>query len=484
MPDSSSASPSSDRSEPSWPWGEEGDALSLATLWRAISPAQLFAASFLLLIGLGTVGFQVLPGLYAGPPLDWIDSLFTATSAVCVTGLIVVDTATYFTTWGQAYVLLLIQLGGLGILSFTTLIIVVLGRRLSLRHEELAGGAVGAAGNVDARRLTGTVIRFTLGAEAVGAVLLYLCWGPQLGWGGAVWHAIFHAVSAFCNAGFSSFSASLANFQGNLPLLAVVMILIVVGGLGFLTIEELYVWQRERRKEGRFRLSVHARLVLGATALLLVGGWVAFTFFEWHNTLAGLSVAERLVNGLFASVTPRTAGFNTIDYAQVESETSVLTLIFMMIGGSPGSTAGGLKTTTVALLGLMAWARLSGRPTTSLAGRTIPESTLQKAMALVVVAVGIVAGSLFLFSVIEIPDAVTAATAPFLTYLFEAVSAFNTVGLSMGATGDLTTTGRVITIGLMFIGRVGPLTFVAAMSRPTRRIAGGFRYAHEDVAIG
>jgi len=304
-----------------------------------------------LLIVAGTVGFQVLPGLYAGPPLDWIDALFTATSAVCVTGLIVVDTATYFTTWGQAYVLLLIQLGGLGILSFTTLIIVVLGRRLSLRHEALAGGAIGATGNVDARRLTGTVVRFTLGAELIGAVLLYLCWGPQLGWSGAVWPSIFHAVSAFCNAGFSIFSASLANFQGNLPLLGVVMVLIVLGGIGFLTIEELYVWRQERREEGRFRLSVHSRLVLATTALLLVGGGIAFTVFEWHNTLAGLSVAERLVNGLFASVTPRTAGFNTIDCARVESETSVLTLIFMTIGGSPGSTAGGL---TASILSTMA----------------------------------------------------------------------------------------------------------------------------------
>jgi trk system potassium uptake protein TrkH len=443
-------------------------------------------ASFLLLIGVGTVGFMTLPGLYAGPPLDWVDALFTATSAVCVTGLIVVDTATHFTTWGQAYVLLLIQLGGLGILSFTSLIIVVLGERLSLRHEALAGGAVGAAGDVDARRLTSTVVRFTLGAELVGAVLLYLCWGPQLGWGwgGAGWHSIFHAVSAFCNAGFSTFSASLAHFQGNLPLLGVIMVLIVLGGIGFLTIEELYVWRRERRREGRFRLSIHSRLVLGTTVLLLVGGWGAFTFFEWHNTLAGLSVAERLVNGLFASVTPRTAGFNTIDYAQVESETSVLTLIFMTIGGSPGSTAGGLKTTTAALLGLMAWARLTGRPTTSIAGRTIPESTLQKAMALVLVGITVVTASLFLLSAAEIPHVVTAAVAPFLTYLFEAVSAFNTVGLSMGVTGDLTTTGRLITVVLMFMGRVGPLTVVAAMSRPTRRIAGGFRYAHEDVPIG
>jgi trk system potassium uptake protein TrkH len=273
-------------------------------------------------------------------------------------------------------------------------------------------------------------------------------------------------------------------FQTNVPLLLVIMALIVIGGIGFLTLEELALWRRAHPKRSRFRLSTHSRLVLGTTGLLLVGGWAAFTFFEWSNTLGDMNSATRLVNGLFASVTPRTAGFNTIDYAQVESETSVLTLIFMMIGGSPGSTAGGLKTTTVALLGLMAWARLAGRSTTSLAGRTIPASTLQKATSLVVVAVAIVVMSVFLYSVIEIPDAVTAAAAPFLTYAFEAVSAFNTVGLSMGATGELSATGRGITVVLMFIGRVGPLTVAAAMSRDRPAPPGGFRYAQEDVVVG
>jgi trk system potassium uptake protein TrkH len=211
---------------------------------------------------------------------------------------------------------------------------------------------------------------------------------------------------------------------------------------------------------------------------------VAFTTFEWQNTLAGLSIGERLVNGLFASITPRTAGFNTIDYAQVETETNFLTIVFMMIGGSPGSTAGGIKTTTFALLGLLAWSRLQGRPTTSISGRTIPEATLQKSMSLFVVAFGIVTVGIFLYSVTEFADGVAASASPFLTYMFEAVSAFNTVGLSMGATGNLTDPGRLITVVLMFIGRVGTLTFVAAMAREPKRIKGGFRYAYEDVSIG
>jgi trk system potassium uptake protein TrkH len=452
--------------------------------WRSLSPPKLFVGSFLTLILLGTVGFMVLPGLYAGPPLNWVDALFTATSAVCVTGLIVVDTAEYFTTWGQAYILLLIQLGGLGIISFTAVIIAALGQRLSLRQEIMAGGESSVSSDVDYRALTWAIVRFTFAAELIGGLLLYVFWVPRFGWGGAVWHSVFHAVSAFCNAGFSTFTTSLEAFQSNLPLLGVVMVLIVLGGLGFLTLEELNVWRKKRDKEGRFRLSVHSQIVLGTTAVLIGGGWVAFTAFEWHNTLASLSIGGKLVNGLFASITPRTAGFNTIDYAQVETETSVLTIIFMMVGGSPGSTAGGLKTTTFALLGLLAWSRLQGNPTTSISGRTVPEETIQKAMTLFVVGTSIVVLGIFLFTVTEIPNTVTAAASPFLTYAFEVVSAFNTVGLSMGATGNLSNPGRLFTVVLMFIGRVGTLTFVAAMAREPKRIKGGFRYAYEDVSIG
>ncbi|MFO8099362.1 MAG: TrkH family potassium uptake protein [Salinibacter sp.] len=457
---------------------------SLWSWWRSLTPPQLFVGSFLTLILLGTVGFMVLPGLYTDQPLTWVDALFTATSAVCVTGLIVVDTAEYFTTWGQAYILLLIQLGGLGIITFTSVIIAALGQRLSIRQEMLAGGESSVVNDIDYMALTWAIVRFTFAAELIGGVLLYASWVPRFGWGGAVWHSIFHTVSAFCNAGFSTFTTSLAGFQSNLPLLTVVMGLIVLGGLGFLTLEEMNLWRRKRQEKDRFRLSVHSQIVLGTTALLIVGGWVAFTSFEWHNTLAGMSLGERLVNGLFASITPRTAGFNTIDYAQVETETNFLTIVFMMIGGSPGSTAGGLKTTTFALLGLLAWSRLQGSPTTSISGRTIPEATLQKSMSLFVVGFGIVTLGIFLFSVTEFADGVAAAASPFLTYMFEAISAFNTVGLSMGATGDLTDPGRLLTVVLMFIGRVGTLTFVAAMARQPKRIKGGFRYAYEDVSIG
>jgi len=452
------------------------------SFWRRLSPPQLFVGSFLLLILLGTLGLKTLPGLYTGAPLSWLDALFTATSAVCVTGLIVVDTATYFTVWGQAFILLLIQLGGLGIITFTTVLIVALGRRLSLRQQALAASAVEAAPHVDYRQLARDVVRFTFLIEAAGALLLYLGFLPELGWRGAFWPAVFHAISAFCNAGFSTFSDSLVGFRTNPVVLPVIMVLIVVGGLGFLTLEELYLWRRSIRERRRFRLSLHSRLVLTTTALLLGVGWVFFVFFEWKATLAALPLPAKLLNGLFMSVTARTAGFNTIDYGAATEQTSFLTILLMFVGGSPGSTAGGIKTTTIALLVLLAISRLRGQEIPSCWSRSVPHEVVQRAVGLFVVAVAVLMLGSFVLTATEIEHGVT-APGGFLKYLFEAYSAFGTVGLSMGVTPSLSTAGRWIIILLMFIGRVGPLTFAAALTIRRHRTP-QFRYAYEDVVVG
>ncbi len=490
MPDPSSTAPSSatslSRSVPDDVSRRPDRIHRLREAWRSISPAQLLVGSFLLLIALGTLGFRLLPGLYTGAPLSWLDALFTATSAVCVTGLIVVDTATYFTSWGQAYILLLIQLGGLGIISLTSILIVALGQRLSLRHQALATGPSRLVADIDYRDLTRAVLRFTLGIEAAGALALYFAWAPTLGWTEALWPSVFHSISAFCNAGFSTFSTSLMGFQTNVPLLLIVMLLIVVGGIGFLTLEELYLWNRGHTPDaGRFRLSIHSQLVLITSAVLIVAGWVAFTAFEWNNTLADLPSWARVTNGLFASITTRTAGFNTIDYGEARAHTNFLTILFMSVGGSPGSMAGGLKTTTIAILVLVAWARLRGFDTVNVSGRTIPANTSQKAIGLFVVGLALLSLSIFLFSIFEMKGVgAPTASGSFLGVLFEAVSAFNTVGLSMGITGDLTTPGRWTTIVLMFIGRVGPLTLAAALSQNRRKAVRTVRYAHEDVVVG
>lgn len=453
--------------------------------WRALSAPQLFVGSFLLLVLLGTLGLRLLPGLYTGERLGWLDALFTATSAVCVTGLIVVDTAVHFTFWGQAFLLLLIQLGGLGIITFTSLIILVLGRRLSLRQQSLSATSLEVAPHVDTGRLARDVVLFTLVIEAVGFVVLYALWAPRFGWGGALWPSLFHSISAFCNAGFSTFSDSLIGFQSAPLTLLAISALVVLGGIGFLTLEELHL-ERQARKAGRsFRLSLHSRIVLATTAFLLLAGWAGFTYFEWGLTLGRLPWWDRLVNGWFLSVTPRTAGFNNILYHEASDATNFLTILLMFIGGSPGATAGGLKTTTFALVGLLAWSRFRGHEVTSLWGRSVPEETIQRAVGLWVVAFALVTLSIFLYTASELSGVAHAEGGGlFLQYMFEAVSAFNTVGLSMGVTAGLSEPGKWITVFLMFLGRVGPLTFAAALALRAPTPAGEFRYAYEDVVVG
>jgi trk system potassium uptake protein len=454
-------------------------------IWRQLTAPQLFVGSFVLVILVGTAGFRVLPGLYTGDPLGWVDALFTATSAVCVTGLIVVDTATYFTTAGQAWILLLIQLGGLGMITFATLIIMALGRRLSLRHEAIYRTTADLSPHVDHRSLTRDVVRFTLVLEAVGAAVLYVAWAPAVGWTDAAFPAVFHAVSAFCNAGFSTFSDSLAGFQRAPLTLSVVMLLIVTGGIGFLTLEELYLHRRGRDERRQFRMSLHSRLVLLTTGVLLLGGWLLYLVLEWRLTLADMPAWARLLNSLFMSVTARTAGFSTVDHAEASAGTNFLTILLMSIGGSPGSAAGGMKTTTLALIALFAWSRFLGRETTGMWGRSVPVETVQRAVGLFAVGFIVMTGAIMGYLALELGTVGQAeATAGFLPYMFEASSAFNTVGLSMGVTSELSVSGRWLTTLLMFVGRVGPLTFAAAIALGRRRGNGRFRFAYEDVVVG
>ena len=456
-----------------------------ATLRSALTPERLLVLSFAGLIALGTLGFRTLPGLYVGEPLSWLDALFTATSAVCVTGLVVVDTATYFTTLGQAYVLLLIQLGGLGILTLTTAVILALGGRLSLRHRAVSAATAEVAPEVDLRHLIRAVVRFTLVLEAAGALVLFAVWLPDFtDPAAAAWHAVFQAVSAFCNAGFSTFSDSLTGFRTSALTLAPMMALIVLGGLGFIALEDLRAWRRGRGDGRRIRLSLHSRLVFAVSALLLVGGWLLYAVLEWNNVLAPLAPWDRALNALFMSVTARTAGFNTVDHSMMADSTNFLTIVLMSIGGSPGSTAGGLKTTTVAVIVLVAVARMRGSPVTSVGGRTIPEESIQRAVGLFVVGFTVVTGAIFLYAVTHLSPRAEVGSLGFLHFMFEAVSAFNTVGLSMGATGALDSTGKAMTIVLMYAGRVGPLVIAAALSRTHAAAGKNFRYAYEDVIIG
>lgn len=434
--------------------------------------------SFALLVLLGTVGLQCLPGIYAGQPMDWLDALFTSTSAVCVTGLIVEDTATFFTPFGQAFILLLIQLGGLGMLTFASLIIMALGGRLSLRQEATSIASVDHVTHLDRRRLTVDIVRFTLIFEAIGAVLLYILWVPKLGWKGAAWPAIFHSVSAFCNAGFSTFSDSLMSHQESPGVLCVIMLMILAGGLGFVAHEEIYLWCKARFQKKAFRVSLQSRLVIVTTLVITIIGTAGFAIFEWNYLFGEMSTSGRLMNAVFMSITPRTAGFNSIDYAKATDSSNLLTMILMMIGGSPGSTAGGVKTTTIALIGLLAWSRLRGFESTNCWSRSIPEETTSRAVGLFAIASGLAVVGVFGLTATEVNK-----TGGLIERMFEAFSAFNTVGLSMGLTPKLTVVGRWIIILLMFFGRVGLLTLAASLTvSGTQKVK--FRYAYEDVVVG
>lgn len=450
--------------------------------FAALHATQLFLLSFAVLIAVGTVGFLVLPGLYTGEGLGLIDALFTATSAVCVTGLIVVDTATYFTPLGQAWIAVLIQLGGLGILSFTTLVIGLLGRRASLGAAEASGGHARALGHLDPGELVRYVVGATLVLEAVGAVCLWWAWSGDFGAVGAIWPAVFHAVSAFCNAGFSVFSDSLEGFADRPSVVGVVSVLIVLGGLGFIVLADL--WARWGRRDVR-RSSTHTRLVLTTTLALLAGSTVLYLVFELSHTLEGVGWVDRLTNAWFMAVTPRTAGFNTVDYDAVSNPSLFLTVLLMIVGGSPGSTAGGLKTTTLALLGLAFLQRLRGRESVSVAGRTVPPETIQRAAALTVGGMVLLGVAVLTLSMVEHAGG-TGATdrVGFLRLVFEAHSAFGTVGLSMGVTEALSSAGRLVVVALMYLGRVGPLAVASAMTVAVGRRKTKYRYAHEDVVIG
>lgn len=459
----------------------ELEATRTLSVWRRLTAPQLLAGSFLGLIAFGTAVLLLVPGLYTADRLSFVDALFTATTAVCITGLMIVDVGTYFTPFGQAVLLGLIQIGGLGILTLTTVVILWLGRRPSLREEAVFGGAHRGA-VIEPARLVRGILRYTLLIEAAGALALWITWAPDLGLVGAIWPAVFHAVSAFCNAGISIFRDSLIDYGTRPVSLTIIMALVVLGGLGFLVLEELNTW---RRRRGQHRVSLHTRLVLLAALILIPGGALLFAIFEWTNVLADAPWYVRPVQALFLSVMPRSGGFNTVPYDELTSASLLLSMILMLIGGAPGSTAGGLKTTTVAVLVALAIARARGRPTIHAFRRTIPESTIQRSVGLVIFVIALLAVALLILLLTELRGVPAAeARGMSLDLGFEAVSAINTVGLSVGITPELSNAGKVLLSILMYIGRVGPLTIAASMVVAAQRRRVRIRYATEDVIIG
>jgi len=449
---------------------------------KALTPGQLLIISYATAIAMGGLLLS-LPMAAQGEPLSFLDALFTATSAQCVTGLIVVDTGSRLSLFGQMVVLALIQLGGIGVTTFSVYLFFYLRIGVGVRgrwmiHETLLHTPVGSL-----PELIREIILLTLAFEGVGALLIASVLIPQLGFWPGLYAGIFHSVSAFCNAGFSLFPDSLIAYRSH-PLLNITLIsLIVSGGIGFLVIRELRALLSRQKSPVRKRLSLHSRLVLLTSAILIIGGTLLIGLLEFNGAFTEMSFAEGFWTALFQSVTARTAGFNTIDIGLLRPATLFLLTLLMFIGASPGSAGGGIKTTTIALFIAILNSRLRGNPHTNIFRRTIPDEAITKTLSLVMLALLLIGAAVFALLTIQLPGPATAESlAGYMVYTFEAVSAFATVGLSMGATAHLLPAAKVIVILLMFIGRVGLLTVAFSIARRTRK--NGVRYSQENIMIG
>ncbi|MDH5297489.1 MAG: ATPase [Desulfobulbaceae bacterium] len=449
---------------------------------QSLPPYALPIIFFGLVILAGTLMLHNQASHVAGP-ISWTDALFTATSATCVTGLSVVDTGTTFSRFGQNVILALIQLGGLGIMTFTGLAFYLWRHHVSLSDRIAVGQSLLHDPTFHLGRFLIRITLWTLAIETTGALLLYI----QDPGGFAPYSALFHAVSAFCNAGFSLHSNNLMAWRGNWGINLVFILLITLGGIGFSVLVELQEYaaggfQRTVRNQGR-RLSWYAQVVIKTSLFLVIAGWLAIYVAEFVGFNRQLPAAESILTALFQSVTCRTAGFNTIDIGQMTTVSLLIMLALMFIGGAPGSCAGGIKVTTLRALTAFIQAQLKGRRQTVIGRFAVAQDAVNKALILIVFAFGIITCATLLLSITEggdIPHPETRGL--FLEILFEAVSAFGTVGLSTGLTPKLSMAGRWIITLLMFIGRLGPIVFLVAIQSFQKKLF--YNWPEENMLIG
>ena len=446
-------------------------------LSRRLDPGQIFILSFAGLILAGAFVLW-LPFSSSSRPLDFIDALFMSASAVCVTGLASVDVGTDLSLLGQVVLIVLFQFGGLGIITFSVFLFGIMGRGISFKGREIVQTTFLHTPRRDFLIILKAVIVSTVVVESLGILILFIRFSLEFPTGQALYYAVFHAISAFNNCGFSLFPDSFVRYQGDLVINLTVMALIVLGGIGFVVHHE--VFSRIRRKDAR--ISLHSQIVLITTAFLVVLGAVLFFVFEKDFTLSGLPVQNQVLASLFQSITPRTAGFNTVDIGQLTNATIMLMLVLMFIGGSPGSTAGGIKTSSFALLFLLVWSRWKGSDEVNVFNRTIPKELLTRTVSIIFASIIAV---FLVVSVVLLAGSTVASPLErrlFVEYLFETVSAFGTVGLSMGVTSALNDLQKLAIIFMMFAGRVGPLTLAFSLSR--RATKKGVTYAEESVMVG
>lgn len=444
---------------------------------RQFTPMQILAIGYAVIIFLGAMLLALPISTNARVYTPFLDCIFTSTSAVCVTGLITVDTGTHWSYFGKTVIMMLIQIGGLGFMSFATMLSLIIGKRITLKERLVMQEAMNSTSLQGIVKLAKYILIFTFSIEGLGALLLSTQFIPEFGFSKGIFYSIFHAVSAFCNAGFDLMGNfnSLINYNGNVVIISTISALIVTGGLGF------YVWNEIYNYKNIKKLSLHSKLVISMTIALLVGGAILFFIFEFSNeaTMGRMSFKDRILASIFASVSPRTAGFNSISLPDMTIPSIFLSIILMFIGGSPGSTAGGLKTTTAGILYMTVKSVIKGREDTEIFKKKVSKDTVYKAFSIMIIALGLVITVTILLSITEHQTGM-----PFEYYIFEATSAFGTVGSTLGLTQKLSAIGKIIVALTMYAGRLGPLTLVLAISINRRKKALAIKYPEDKILVG
>lgn len=436
-----------------------------------LNPPQVLALGFLSLILIGSILLNLPIASSSGSSIGYVNSLFTSASAVCVTGLTVLNTARDFTPFGQVIIITLIQFGGLGIMTLATVGYIIMGKKISFKERLMIKEQLNTESIQGIVKLTKKVIGYTFFLEMMGSLLLALRFVPMFGFEKGLAFSIFHSISAYCNAGFDIFGDSLIIFQNDYYVLLILSLLIILGGLGFTVYADLLAKDKLRK------LTLHSKVVLIMTGSLLIIGTLSFLLFESSNpgTLGSMNFPSRLANSFFQSVSPRTAGFYSVDMSKIRETTIFSTIMLMFIGGSPGSTAGGIKTTTFACLLLTTISVVKGEEDVNCLNRRLPFETIKRAVSIFLIGLAIVFSTAIILTI-------TDSSLKFINLLFESTSAFGTVGLSAGITDKLSTLGRLVITLTMYIGRVGPLTMAYAFAR--RNMKRDYRNAPGNLMVG
>ncbi len=433
-----------------------------------LNPSQLLVLVFVVSITAGTLLLKLPLSTYEG--IKWVDALFIATSAMTVTGLATVDPATTFTMIGQFVIAVLIQVGGLGIMSFAVLIYIMLGKKIGLKERLLMQHALNQTSVGGIIKLVKYLFIFSITIEMIAMIFLSIRWVPQYGWLQGLFYSFFHSISSFNNAGFALWSDNLMQYVGDPIVNIVISFLFIIGGIGFTVLVD--VWKKKKYK----KLSLHTKLMLVGTLVINVVSMLFIFCLEYSNskTIGDFTLGDKLLASYFQAVSPRTAGFNTIDIGSMDETTLFLIIILMFIGAGSGSTGGGIKLTTALVIGLATVSFLRGKSDIVISKRTIKSTFLLKALAISMISIVFVIIGIFLLNVTE-------KDASFLDIMFEVVSAFGTVGLTAGLTMTLSFIGKQIIIFIMIFGKLGPLTLMFSLATPTKE---KIRYPEEDILTG